>query len=51
MTEQAKAEVQESLDAIGQFKAQLKELIANSYQLVFDKLPKKVRTTLEKEAK
>ena len=26
---------------------ELKELIANSYQLVFDKLPKKIRTSLE----
>ncbi|MGD9630941.1 MAG: MmcQ/YjbR family DNA-binding protein [Pyrinomonadaceae bacterium] len=35
----------ENSDAID--KAELRELIANSYQLVFDKLPKKVRTTLE----
>ena len=27
--------------------AELKELIANSYRLVFDKLPKKIRTSLE----
>ncbi|MEO5859351.1 MAG: MmcQ/YjbR family DNA-binding protein [Pyrinomonadaceae bacterium] len=32
-------------------RAELKELIANSYQLVFEKLPKKVRTLLEKESK
>lgn len=29
--------------------AELKELIANSYQLVFDKLPKKVRTALDQK--
>lgn len=28
-------------------KTELKDLIANSYKLVFDKLPKKVRTTLD----
>ena len=32
-------------------KAELKELIALAYQLVFDKLPKKTRMTLEKGSK
>jgi predicted DNA-binding protein (MmcQ/YjbR family) len=39
----------ERADAIDN--AELKELIANSYQLVFDKLPKKIRTELSAAAR